>query len=111
MAIRWSITVKHEGLGKYRVISGTDKSLVEAKARAQELEWERKFQKILADSRQKRNVKGAVHEAKERARRELEEKLQDAEEKTGEAQQNIQAVSVASNSIFAKCRALSPPAA
>ena len=43
MAWRYSVTVSHEGLGKYRVISGTVKTIVEAKARAQALTWERQY--------------------------------------------------------------------
>ncbi len=31
---RYTYTVKHEGLGKYRVISGTDNALAKAKATA-----------------------------------------------------------------------------
>jgi len=37
MAMRWTCEVRHDGLGKYRVISGSDKAVVEAKARAQRL--------------------------------------------------------------------------
>lgn len=99
MAYRFTVAVSHEGLGKYRVISGTDQALVQAKAYAQKLEWEQKYQAILADRQERQDAKraqerkkGAALEAKEKARRELEERLQEAEEKTSEAQQDLQAV-------------------
>jgi restriction system protein len=95
MAIRYTREVRHEGLGKYRVISGTDSYVVAAKAQAQLLEWERKFQQVLAQRRKKGRIlseKQRVQESKERKREELELKLQEAEERTGEAQQAIQSL-------------------
>jgi restriction endonuclease Mrr len=44
MAYRYTVQVSHQGLGKFRVISGTDYDLVQAKARAQALEWEKKYE-------------------------------------------------------------------
>ena len=35
MAYRYTVEVSHKGLGKVRIISGTDRDLVQAKARAQ----------------------------------------------------------------------------
>jgi restriction system protein len=106
MALRYTTEVKHEGLGKYRVISGTDYALVQAKARAQLLEWERKHREVLAERREKERAvqekqraqanrdrkKEEAVEAREASRRELEEKLEDAEERTTEAQQAIERV-------------------
>jgi len=40
----WSITVSHTGLGKTRVISGSNKFVVEEKAAAQRLDWESAWQ-------------------------------------------------------------------
>jgi restriction system protein len=88
MAYRYTTEVRHEGLGKYRVISGTDYDLVQAKARAQCLEWDRKYNEVLAKNRKKE----AVVEARETARRELEESLQEAEDRTREAQREIETV-------------------
>ena len=39
MAYRYTAEVSHEGLKKYRVISGTDRRVVKAKAEALLLEW------------------------------------------------------------------------
>ena len=56
MAMRWTCEVRHDGLGKYRVISGSDKAVVEAKARAQRVEWENKYQQILEARREKDRI-------------------------------------------------------
>jgi restriction system protein len=107
MAFRHTIEVKHDGLGKYRVISGTDYDVVQAKARAQKLEWERKYQQILAARREKQQVienKERVQKSRERKKEEVEEKLQDAEDQTEEAQQAIEAVrDILHSAIKAKC--------
>jgi restriction system protein len=82
-------------LGKYRVISGTDRGVVEAKARAQRLEWETKYQQVVAARREKQQViekKQRAQESRERKKEELEEKLQEAEDRTQEAQQAIESV-------------------
>jgi len=95
MALRWTCEVRHDGLGKYRVISGPDKTVVEAKARAQRVEWENKYQHILATRREKDRVisqKQTLQESRERKKQELEEKLDDAEDQTQEALQAIEAV-------------------
>ncbi len=68
---------------------------MEAKARAQRVEWENKYQQILKTRREKDQLveqKQKLHESRERKKEELEEKLQDAEDQTHEAQQAIEAV-------------------
>jgi restriction system protein len=95
MAMRWTCEVRHDGLGKYRVISGSDKAVVEAKARAQRVEWENKYQQILEARREKDRIisqKQRLQESRERKKEELEEKLHDAEDQTQEAQQAVEAV-------------------
>jgi restriction system protein len=88
MSFRYTCEVRHEGLGKYRVISGTDYALVEAKAKDQDLEWERKYLGVVEARRQKEETE----DRRERKKEELDEKLLEAEERTSEAQQAIEAV-------------------
>jgi restriction system protein len=107
MAMRWTCEVRHDGLGKYRVISGSDKVAVEAKARAQRVEWENKYQQILESRGEKDRVlnqKQKLQESRERKKEELEEKLQDAEDQTKEAQQAIEAVkNILQSSLKSQC--------
>ena len=101
MAYRYTYEVRHEGLGKYRVISGTDRRIVKAKAEAQSFEWERKWQQELAkrsekqaqleDKRSAEKERERKNEEAAKARHELEEKLGDAEERTKEALRAIEA--------------------
>lgn len=101
MAYRCTYEVRHEGLGKYRVISGTDRRIVKAKAEAQSFEWERKWQEVLAKRSEKQaklEYKRSAEEKRERkneeaakARYALEENLGDAEERTKEALRAIEA--------------------
>jgi restriction system protein len=44
MAVRYYHEVRHEGLGKHRIITGTDEQIVKAKANAQLADWERLWQ-------------------------------------------------------------------
>jgi len=113
MAYRYKVEVSHSGLGKYRVISGTDYDLIQAKARAQALEWEQRYEDILADRREKERVlrerqrarqllerskeaaqreKEAAQREKEAAQREIEEKFEDAEARTNAAQKEVEAL-------------------
>ena len=41
----WEIEVRHDGLGKYRHIRGSDKSVVEQKAAYQRLQWDMQWEK------------------------------------------------------------------
>jgi restriction system protein len=95
MSPRWTIEVRHAGLGKYRVISGTDQYVVEAKAQAQRVEWESRYQQILEKERDKQRQSQMKQNAKARLEREkceLQDKLDEAEERTKEAQEALSAV-------------------
>jgi restriction system protein len=95
MAIRFTREVRHEGLGKYRVISGTDPSIVDAKARALAYEWDQKYQLLVALRRDKQRAleeKQSVLEIKYQRKSEIEEKLQFAKERTDLAQQAVKAI-------------------
>lgn len=101
MAYRYTAKVSHEGLKKYRVISGTDRRVVKAKAEALLLEWEGKWQQELAKRSEKQaklEEKRSAEEKREwrneeaaKTRHVLEEKLGDAEERTKEALRAIEA--------------------
>jgi restriction system protein len=77
MAFRYSVEVRHTGLGKYRVISGTDEDVVQAKARAQMAEWNHLYQ---------------AKSEKERKLADRESKQQEAAERTADAQEAIDEV-------------------
>jgi restriction system protein len=47
----WEIEVHHGGLGKYRHIRGSDKNVVEQKARYQKLQWDEQWQRRLETER------------------------------------------------------------
>lgn len=65
----WSIEVRHDGLGKYRHIRGSDKYVVEQKALSQKLQWDEQWQrKLEADRRGKERIRGAEQKAADRAR-------------------------------------------
>jgi restriction system protein len=84
MAYRYSIEVRHAGLGKYRVISGTDEYVVQAKARALRSEWDHQYA-IKSEKQQKQS---------ERESRRSEEagKRQEATDRTAEAEQALDEV-------------------
>ena len=75
--LRYSYEVRHDGLGKYRVISGTDEVFVRAKATALRNTWEVEYRKKLAKQREK--------EDREMYRRELQGNVQEAELRTKDA--------------------------
>lgn len=77
----WEIEVRHEGLNKYRHIRGSDKYVVEHKARAQGLAWDEIWEKKQAAEQKKR--------AREAAIRSKEEKKELAITKTNDAQEAI----------------------
>ena len=41
---RYYIEMEQEGLGKHRVATGSDRAIVQLKARAQQAEWDRAWQ-------------------------------------------------------------------
>ncbi len=77
----YQATVRHDGLGKHRVIRGDDRQLVEAAAYAQERAWTEQYAKKLETAERRR----------ERAekKQELEDGLAEAEERTLEAKSAI----------------------
>jgi len=77
MAAYW-IEVRHEGLHKYRRITGNDRYVVQQKARAQEALWEEQWAKRLAAL--------AKEEARESAAAARAELKALAEEKTSDAE-------------------------
>jgi restriction system protein len=87
-SFRYTFEVRHAGLGKYRVISGIDRDVVEAKARAQGLEWEAKYQQVLAERQEKQHLQAN----RERKKEQLEDRIEEAAEKTSEAQAAIDVV-------------------
>ncbi|MCP5370934.1 MAG: restriction endonuclease [Hyphomicrobiales bacterium] len=78
----WEIEIHHDGLNKYRHIKGTDRSVVEQKAIAQQRTWDemwRKKQKVEKTRKQK-----------EKALKSKEEKIALAAQKTLEAEKLIE---------------------
>ncbi|MDB6130578.1 MAG: restriction endonuclease [Verrucomicrobiales bacterium] len=73
----YQITIRHDGLGKYRVIRGSDRGLVEGAALAQQRIWNEQYAKKLELSERRRE--------REDKRNELEDNLQEASERTREA--------------------------
>jgi Restriction endonuclease len=78
---RYQVEVRHEGLHKYRLITGTDRYVVERKAEAQLRSWDEMWQK-------KQTVQEA-RTAKEMAIQEKEAKKSLAAERTAEAEENL----------------------
>ena len=77
----YHVTIRHEGLGKYRVIRGAERNVVEAAAHAQQRAWNEQYAKKveLAERRRERDER----------RQELEDSLRDAEVRTREAQEAL----------------------
>ena len=76
------VEIKHEGLHKYRVIRGSDRYVVEQKARAQVNQWDEMWEKKL--------VKEAEQAEKKRQAQEKEEKKLLAAQRTEEAHEKLQ---------------------
>jgi restriction system protein len=65
----WETEVRHEGLGKYGHIRGSDKHVVEQKAFFQKLQWEEQWKrKLAADQHIQERNRAAVERASERQR-------------------------------------------
>ncbi|HMT93621.1 restriction endonuclease [uncultured Thiothrix sp.] len=102
----YHVVVEHSGLGKWREIKGSDKGIVEYKARLQRKQWEEQWQQRLLKAQQQREkVRQADDEKsrkqvllaekereKERLRQEWEDLKQSAEDQTQEARQKIEDV-------------------
>lgn len=83
MRYRYEITVSHKGLGRHRVLRGDDASLLESRAAVLGREWESLYQRRLDADAKRQAVadRRAAHEAG----------LGEAEERTREAQEALQA--------------------
>jgi restriction system protein len=88
MLPRYTVEVSHNGLGKYRVISGTDYLVVQAKAKALQLSWDEEYRRKQAKDREK-NAKEQERRnrirSKEERQEEIEEKIDEASDRTEEA--------------------------
>lgn len=78
------VEIRHSGLNKYRVIRGSDRYVVEQKARAQKRQWD--------DMWQRRQEREAKQEERERKAQEKEEKKSFAIQLTEEAQERLQQI-------------------
>jgi restriction system protein len=77
----YQVEIKHDGLNKYRVIKGTDKYVVEQKARVQLVDWDNMWEKKLALQAEKA--------ARERAASEKEQKKELAIQLTNDALEQL----------------------
>jgi len=78
----YQVTVRHDGLGKYRVIRGAERNLVEAAAHAQQRAWNEQYAKKLEVAERRRE--------RDERKQELEDSLREADERTSEAQEAIE---------------------
>ena len=81
MNYRHTVEVSHKGLGKHRIISGTDRYLVESKARAQKAEWDARYEEVCQ--------KQDVQQRRQDARREVQEKVEEANQRTENAAEAV----------------------
>ena len=95
----WTITVRHLESGKARVITGSDKFIVEEKARIQQAAWEQAWQNTLAKQQEQQEKRAAQQarqqqaaQAKETAAAYKEERASEAAEQSEAAQQAINAI-------------------
>ena len=80
----YQIEIKHDGLNKYRVIKGTDKYVVEQKARVQLRDWDTMWEKKLALQAEK--------STRERAASEKEQKRELAIQLTNDALEQLSTI-------------------
>jgi hypothetical protein len=86
---------KHTGLGKYRIVSGTDETVVRAKAEALEATWDAEYNRKLEKSRliaEREAARERSQQQKEKVKEELESNLQAAEDLTDEATEALEQV-------------------
>jgi restriction system protein len=74
----WEITVSHEGLNKYRIIRGKDKSVVEQKADAQLAAWNEMWQRK-SEKEQKTQDRQTKNESAIEQTREASEAIKEIE--------------------------------
>src|ERR1700677_3398317 len=93
MLPRFTVEVSHDGLGKYRVVSGTDCFVV--KAKALQLSWDEEYRRKQAKEREK-NTKEQERRSRIRSReehqQEIEEKLEEAADRTEEAKAKLERI-------------------
>jgi len=86
MLPRYTVEISHNGLGKYRVVSGTDHYVVQAKAKALQLSWDEEYSR-----KQRKEQEKSSKEQERRSRiRSREERQQDVEDKLEEAAQRTE---------------------
>lgn len=78
----YHVTVRHEGLGKYRLIRGAERNVVEAAAHAQQRAWNEQYAKKLEVAERRRE--------RDERKQELEDSLREADERTREALEAIE---------------------
>ena len=61
----WEITVRHDGLNKYRHIRGNDKYVVEQKAVVQQAIWDKMWQNKLEIEQKQSKIELAIEQTKE----------------------------------------------
>lgn len=79
---RYEVEVRHDGLHKYRLIKGDNKSVVEQKVVMQMQQWDESWQKKIDAEKKK--------QAKEQAIKNKEEKIELADKKTIEAKNELE---------------------
>jgi restriction system protein len=60
MSLLYSIEISHEGLGKHRVITGSNREIVQSKARAQMADWDAKYSVVRSEVNARREVDDKV---------------------------------------------------
>ncbi|SDR70941.1 restriction system protein [Opitutus sp. GAS368] len=76
MGFLYNIEIKHDGLGKHRVITGSNREIVQSKARAQMAEWDAKYSMVRSKVDARRGVEDKVEQAvkeTEKARQAIDE--------------------------------------
>jgi len=95
MLPRYTVEVSHNGLGKYRVVSGTDHYIVQAKAKALQLSWDEEYRRKQAKEREKNSKelerKSRIR-SKEERQQEIEEKIDEANDRTEDAKAALEQI-------------------
>jgi len=82
---RWEITVSHDGLNKFRVVSGPDKWIVEEKARRQQAIWDDQWERKQANEK-KRLARELLKADKQEKRRIAQRRSDEAIKQISEAE-------------------------
>lgn len=95
MLPRYTVEVSHNGLGKYRVVSGTDYFVVQAKAKALQLSWDEEYRRKQAKEQEKKSKEQERRSrirSREERQQEIEEKLEEAAERTEDAKAELEQI-------------------